>query len=146
MTPEQEFEAVPGRSLGPFEIGMSEESLPDEFEYEPQPGAAGLPGFVLVKGLPVKLHTETSDTPGTDEIEVAAGFGLGVRLDGVELLGRPVDEVLADLEGEGIETPQEDPEDPGSYHARGWSFWAPDGTIEGVVVERPEFFDDPPEL
>jgi hypothetical protein len=101
---------------------------------------------VLVKGLPVKLHLETSEKPGIDEIEVAAGFGVDARLRGVEFLQRPVDEVLADLEREGEELPREDPEDPGSYHARGWSFWAPEGTIEGVVVERPEFFDDPPDL
>ncbi len=143
---QRELEIVPGRSLGPFEIGMTREALPGEFEYEVSPGAAGLPDSLVVGGLPVSLSLETSQEPGVDEIEVADGQGLSARLGSIEVLGRPVEDVLGNLEREGGDVPQEDEDDPGSYHARGWSFWAPDGEIEGVVVERPEFFDNPPDL
>ena len=140
------LEVVPGRSLGPFEIGMTEESLPGEFGYDVRPGASGLPDWLLVEGMPVKLYLETSETAGLDEIEVAAGLGGSARLSGVELLGRPVADVLADLEREGVEPPRPDPGDPDSYHARGWGFWLFEGDVASVIVERPEFFDDPPDL
>lgn len=143
---ERVLEAVSGRSLGPFEIGMTEASLPGEFEYEVLPGAAGLPDWLLVEGLPVKLFIETSETPGLDEIEVTTGLGAGARLRGVELLGRPVEDVLADLGRAGVEPPQEDPSDPDSYRARGWGFWLFEGEVASVIVDRPEFFDDPPDL
>jgi hypothetical protein len=83
---EQVLEVVPGRSLGPFAIGMTEETLPADFEYEVRPGAAGLPDWLVVKDLPVKLYLETSPKPGADEIEVAAGLGVGARLGSVELV------------------------------------------------------------
>jgi hypothetical protein len=139
------LDIVPGHSLGPFEIGMAEASLPGEFEYEVRPGASGLPDSLDVKGLPVQLCPETTETPGIDEIEVSA-VGARARLRGVDLLGRPVADVLADLERAGVELPQEDPDDPDSYRARGWGFWLYEGDVASVLVERPEFFDDPPDL
>ena len=143
---QRELEVVPGRSLGPFEIGMTHESLPGEFGYEVRPGAAGLPDWLSVKELPVKLFMETSETPGLDEIEVAAVLGARARLQEVELLGRPVADVLADLERAGVEPPREDRSDPDSYRARGWGFWLFEGDVASVLVDRPEFFDDPPDL
>ncbi len=139
---ERVFELEPGVRIGPFALGMPEDELPPEAAFEENPERKWSPRSLFSDAWGVKLYFDTVAEAGLDEAEVVEGMGSQVRLDGVLLLGRPVEEALADLRGHVPPVAKHD--DPGAHDAPGWKLWAPDGTIASVLVERPVFHEHPP--
>jgi len=79
------------------------------------------------------IHLHFSDDDRVREIE--AGGDADVVLSGVQVLRRPLSEVLSDLGNAGIALPDLDGAEAPSL---GVGLYAPDEEVEGVIVYRPK--------